>query len=276
MAAEHESQYELAEQRSTTSSSSTGLHATKRVNPPSLLVDDSLLAVGPPRLASTKMSTATTMSTLTDGIYLLSAPKQQLHRREAPTIFEGNSAATLHQPRVRQTEAIRIRAELQRVRHDYNHTHRVALQRNAQKKTRRARNETTSDDEVLPQAPDLPEDYEPLNEDERNMISAYKEAFYYSIRVLQYTLNKATKSEPHRFVLQCNRTNSSRFETWRQLHATHDQGEKAQQLHARGFPCMLNGKLILCWQELMKQTLPVSHSGFAGNPDPFAFERALV
>eukprot|EP00971_Amphidinium_carterae_P306818 6097419-Amphidinium_carterae.5 len=31
------------------------------------------------------------MSTEINGIYMLSLPKQQLHRREAPTIFEGNN-----------------------------------------------------------------------------------------------------------------------------------------------------------------------------------------
>eukprot|EP00971_Amphidinium_carterae_P090717 1795815-Amphidinium_carterae.1 len=40
------------------------------------------------------------------------------------------------------------------------------------------RNEPTSTDEVLPQAPELP-----------------KEALYYYNRVLQYTLNKATKGD---------------------------------------------------------------------------------
>eukprot|EP00971_Amphidinium_carterae_P117248 2322610-Amphidinium_carterae.1 len=63
----------------------------------------------------------------------------------------------------------------------------------------------------------------------RKSISVYKEAFHYYSRPLQHTLSKATKGEPHRFVPQCNRTNSSGFETWRQLHATYDQGEKEQQ-----------------------------------------------
>eukprot|EP00971_Amphidinium_carterae_P225770 4477776-Amphidinium_carterae.1 len=43
-------------------------------------------------------------------------------------------------------------------------------------------------------------------------------------RVMKYTLNKATKEEPHRFVLNSNRLNASGFETWRQPHATYDQG----------------------------------------------------
>eukprot|EP00971_Amphidinium_carterae_P288014 5717349-Amphidinium_carterae.1 len=51
----------MAEQMRTTSSSSTRLHIANRVNPPSQSIEDSLLAVGPPRLASTR-STSTTMS----------------------------------------------------------------------------------------------------------------------------------------------------------------------------------------------------------------------
>eukprot|EP00971_Amphidinium_carterae_P301550 5991265-Amphidinium_carterae.1 len=92
MGAEHiELHDELAERARTTSSSSAGLHTKERANPPSQSVDDSLLADGPPRLASTLMSTLTTMPTQINGIYMLSLPYQQLHRREAPTIFEDNN-----------------------------------------------------------------------------------------------------------------------------------------------------------------------------------------
>eukprot|EP00971_Amphidinium_carterae_P108822 2154822-Amphidinium_carterae.1 len=59
----------------------------------------------------------------------------------------------------------------------------------------------------------------------------YTEAFHYYSKALQYTLNKATKGEPYRFVLQCNHNNLSGFETWQRLHITYDQGEKAQQLN---------------------------------------------
>eukprot|EP00971_Amphidinium_carterae_P348597 6490584-Amphidinium_carterae.2 len=67
----------LAELRRNTSSSSTGLHTTERVNTPSLPVSDSVLVVGPPRLALMRMRSLTT-STGIDGICM---------RRGAPTIF---------------------------------------------------------------------------------------------------------------------------------------------------------------------------------------------
>eukprot|EP00971_Amphidinium_carterae_P170965 3388133-Amphidinium_carterae.1 len=37
------------------------------------------------------MGTLTTTSTMIDGIYMLSAPKHQTHRRNKPTIFEGKN-----------------------------------------------------------------------------------------------------------------------------------------------------------------------------------------
>eukprot|EP00971_Amphidinium_carterae_P315468 6270488-Amphidinium_carterae.1 len=52
-------------------------------------------------------------------------------------------------------------------------------------------------DEALPQAPELPEDYEPFTEEVRKTINDYKETLYCYSRVLQYTLNKTTKGEPH-------------------------------------------------------------------------------
>eukprot|EP00971_Amphidinium_carterae_P246277 4891546-Amphidinium_carterae.1 len=41
---------------------------------------------------------------------------------------------------------------------------------------------------------------------------------------------KVMKGEPYKFVVQCNHNNASGFETWRRLHVTYDQGEKAQHL----------------------------------------------
>eukprot|EP00971_Amphidinium_carterae_P070067 1386496-Amphidinium_carterae.1 len=41
---------------------------------------------------------------------------------------------------------------------------------------------------------------------------------------------RVTKAEPYKFVVQCNHNNASGFETWRRLHVTYDQGEKAQHL----------------------------------------------
>eukprot|EP00971_Amphidinium_carterae_P242620 4817293-Amphidinium_carterae.1 len=61
-------------------------------------------------------------------------------------------------------------------------------------------------------------------------IDEFTEAFHHYSKALQYTLTKVTKGEPYRFVVQCNHNNSSGFETWRRLHMTYDQGEKAQQL----------------------------------------------
>eukprot|EP00971_Amphidinium_carterae_P315469 6270488-Amphidinium_carterae.2 len=88
MVAERKLRNKLADQIRTTSSSSAGLpraeFGTTRDN-------CSLLAAGPSRLASTRKSTTTTMSTEISGIYMPSLPKQQLHRREATTIFEGNN-----------------------------------------------------------------------------------------------------------------------------------------------------------------------------------------
>eukprot|EP00971_Amphidinium_carterae_P020064 395380-Amphidinium_carterae.1 len=62
------------------------------------------------------------------------------------------------------------------------------------------------------------------------MIKEYNDAFLSYSKVLQYTLTKVTKGEPLRVVIQCNQNNASGFETWRRLHVTYDQGEKAQQL----------------------------------------------
>eukprot|EP00971_Amphidinium_carterae_P121644 2408971-Amphidinium_carterae.1 len=55
------------------------------------------------------------------------------------------------------TEADKWRAtELQRLIQIYNDANRDALQRNAARRARRARNEQTEDDEVLPRPPELP------------------------------------------------------------------------------------------------------------------------
>eukprot|EP00971_Amphidinium_carterae_P079530 1573860-Amphidinium_carterae.1 len=64
-----------------------------------------------------------------------------------------------------------------------------------------------------------------FTEEERKTIHDRNEAFQYHNRVTQYSLIKATKGEPHSFALQCNRMNASSVETWRQLHATYDQGQ---------------------------------------------------
>eukprot|EP00971_Amphidinium_carterae_P345485 6486472-Amphidinium_carterae.1 len=85
-------------------------------------------------------------------------------------------------------------------------------------------------DEAVPQVPDLPQDYDPFTDVQRKHVNEYKDAFHHYSRVLQYVLTKVTKGEVYRLVVQCNHNNSSGFETWRRLHFTYDQGEKAQHL----------------------------------------------
>eukprot|EP00971_Amphidinium_carterae_P215861 4284784-Amphidinium_carterae.1 len=58
--------------------------------------------------------------------------------------------------------------------------------------------------------------------EERKTITKYMDAFHYYNKAFQYTLNKATKGKPNRFVIQCNQNNSSGFETWRKLHITYN------------------------------------------------------
>eukprot|EP00971_Amphidinium_carterae_P096377 1907022-Amphidinium_carterae.4 len=106
MVAEHHYNklHNKTERRKTTSSRSTGLHTIEWVcstcTPPHLQVDNSVLVVGFPRLASTSMNTLTTTSTGIDVIYMLSAPKQHPHRREAPAIFEGKTSQIPQQVRL--------------------------------------------------------------------------------------------------------------------------------------------------------------------------------
>eukprot|EP00971_Amphidinium_carterae_P026371 520330-Amphidinium_carterae.1 len=67
-------------------------------------------------------------------------------------------------------------------------------------------------------------------------------------KMLLYILNKATKGEPHRFVLTTNRINASGFETWRQLHVTYHQVQKAQQLQS------LHRIMYPTWNNVTQQT----------------------
>eukprot|EP00971_Amphidinium_carterae_P218601 4338851-Amphidinium_carterae.1 len=85
-------------------------------------------------------------------------------------------------------------------------------------------------DEAVPPTPDLPKDYDAFTAEERKHVNDFTEAFNHYSRVLLYTLTKITKGEVCRLVVQCNQNNSSGFETWRRLHITYDQGEKAQNL----------------------------------------------
>eukprot|EP00971_Amphidinium_carterae_P236610 4696022-Amphidinium_carterae.2 len=116
---------------------------------------------------------------------------------------------------------------------DYTTAKGGIVRRNAAKTQRRAQGETVEADEVMPPVPTLPDDYDPFTPDQREIIAAYTEAFKFHqySRALQYTLTKVMKGKPHRFVLQCNHNNASGFETWRRMHVTYDQVEKAQQLN---------------------------------------------
>eukprot|EP00971_Amphidinium_carterae_P147633 2926253-Amphidinium_carterae.1 len=71
--------------------------------------------------------------------------------------------------------------------------------------------------------------FEAFTPEQQDTVTKYTDAFHCS-RALQYTLTKVTKGDPYKFVVQCNHNNSSGFETWRRLHITYDQGDKAQQL----------------------------------------------
>eukprot|EP00971_Amphidinium_carterae_P008437 166491-Amphidinium_carterae.1 len=104
------------------------------------------------------------------------------------------------------------------------------IKRNAERQQRRAAGIEAEPDELIPQAPTVPDDFEPFTPEQREAIAEYTEAFNHYSRALQYTLTKVTKGYPYRFVVQCNYNNSSGFETWRRLHITYDHGEKTQQL----------------------------------------------
>eukprot|EP00971_Amphidinium_carterae_P345587 6486613-Amphidinium_carterae.2 len=106
--------------------------------------------------------------------------------------------------------------ELQRLLQRYAAQHAEILQRTDERRERRETGELHVEaDEALQPAPEVHNDYEPFTAEERKTINEYTEAFRYYSKVLQYTLNRATKREPNRFVMQCNHNNSSGFETWR-------------------------------------------------------------
>eukprot|EP00971_Amphidinium_carterae_P143477 2842729-Amphidinium_carterae.2 len=80
--------------------------------------------------------------------------------------------------------------QLQRLLKRYAAQDAHALQRNEE---RREQGERANVDEVLPPTAEPPTDYEPFTATERKMINEYTEAFHCYSKVLQYTLNKATK-----------------------------------------------------------------------------------
>eukprot|EP00971_Amphidinium_carterae_P163714 3245945-Amphidinium_carterae.1 len=103
------------------------------------------------------------------------------------------------------------------------------IQRNAERRQRRhAGIDRVDADEAVPETPTAPDTS--FTDEQQASIDEYTEAFHHYSRALQYTLTKITKVEPYRFVAQCNHDNSSGFKTWRRLHMTYNQGEKAQQL----------------------------------------------
>eukprot|EP00971_Amphidinium_carterae_P087704 1735248-Amphidinium_carterae.1 len=72
----------------------------KKTNQKTLSPNDhySVLVAGPPRLASTSKSTITTaMSTVTNGIYMLSLPRQQTHKRDPPGFLKETTRRILLQ-----------------------------------------------------------------------------------------------------------------------------------------------------------------------------------
>eukprot|EP00971_Amphidinium_carterae_P296916 5898565-Amphidinium_carterae.1 len=121
--------------------------------------------------------------------------------------------------------------ELKRLLQIYTVQNAAILQRNEQRRERREQGERgVEPGGALPPTPEVPDTFEPFTDDERKTINEYHDAFLYYSKVLQCTLNKSTKREPYRFAIQCKQNNSSGFETWRRLHVTCGQGEKAQQL----------------------------------------------
>eukprot|EP00971_Amphidinium_carterae_P277940 5517249-Amphidinium_carterae.1 len=140
----------------------------------------------------------------------------------------------LHQQGLGQEDEDDIRdKELERIRRE--HARDVTspiLRRNAELASRRREDgpDGVPADEAVPSIPDLPQGYDPFTDAQRQHVNKFKEAFMHYSRVLQYVLTKTTKREVYRLVVQCNHNNSSGFETWRRLHFTYDQGEKAQHL----------------------------------------------
>eukprot|EP00971_Amphidinium_carterae_P034775 684572-Amphidinium_carterae.2 len=93
---------------------------------------------------------------------------------------------------------------IQRLMQDNATANGGIVRRNAARAQRQVQVETVEAEEVMPPVPTLPDDYDPFTPEQREITTAYTEAFHHYSRALQYTLTKVTKGEPHRFVLQCN------------------------------------------------------------------------
>eukprot|EP00971_Amphidinium_carterae_P011451 225402-Amphidinium_carterae.1 len=123
-----------------------------------------------------------------------SLPKQQLHRRNPPTAFEGNNKSnqTAGSSTAFKNCASELQIYMSLEAHNWidimNNVRRQStpiyddnfIKHEVDKERARGeRNEPTPNEELLPQAPDLPNDYEPFTEETRKTISHYREAFYY-------------------------------------------------------------------------------------------------
>eukprot|EP00971_Amphidinium_carterae_P338761 6476260-Amphidinium_carterae.1 len=82
----------------------------------------------------------------------------------------------------------------------YNDFYDSMIKRNAERQKRRAAGLDADPDEPIPQAPTVPNDFEPFTSEQRETIAEYTEAFNHYRRALQYTLTKVTKGEPYKFV----------------------------------------------------------------------------
>eukprot|EP00971_Amphidinium_carterae_P242161 4808428-Amphidinium_carterae.1 len=85
-------------------------------------------------------------------------------------------------------------------------------------KSRREQGERGFED-VIPQAREVPDSCEPFTQEQRKTINDYTESFHHYSKALYNSSYDA------------NHNNSSGFETWRRLHITYDQRERAQQLN---------------------------------------------
>eukprot|EP00971_Amphidinium_carterae_P274499 5447148-Amphidinium_carterae.1 len=93
----------------------------------------------------------------------------------------------------------------------------------------------------------------------------------YNSRTLQYTLTKATKEKPHKFVQTNIRQNNSGLEAWRALRATYDQGQQPSQLNSVMNPTWSTGmnnrnfiKSFNTWID-EEQSLPIGNGTYKGS-----------
>eukprot|EP00971_Amphidinium_carterae_P156229 3097443-Amphidinium_carterae.2 len=197
---------------------------------------------------------------------MLSLPKQQSHKKDLPTVFEGNKQNEqqgpittfknwasevqiymsledhklasiledtktqkqsivdahyidyyLHEQALGQKDVDEIKEkELDRLLKAHARDIAPILRRNAENaRRRREGDDGVPADEGVPATPELPKDFKPFTDDQQKIVDEFTEAFNHYSRVLQYILTKVTKTEPYKFVVQCNHNNASGPETWR-------------------------------------------------------------